>query len=255
MLNQLQELEKTLNKEISRKKINDKSTKYNDIKEKNLEDIHSELKIVVLDKFLEKIQNQSNLIINQKKEIEKIKGNFEKIIKKNNKQADLSIDSIIKKENDINDLIPSLDASALANISTDQILYHNKNKILKNITTRICKNNKFVNQEANGDGSELINQDDQEAFHKKLNFEKIVKDVDSSINFQRINSLESVSKINETEGSIKNVSKKENVKISQSPIRNSNIEIEKELKKLENNESKRKNFNTKSFKQGIYSII
>ena len=69
------------------------------------------------------------------------------------------------------------------------------------------------------------------------------------------NSLESVSKINETEGSIKNVSKKENVKISQSPIRNSNIEIEKELKKLENNESKRKNFNTKSFKQGIYSII
>ena len=170
MLNQLQELEKTLNKEISRKKINDKSTKYNDIKEKNLEDIHSELKIVVLDKFLEKIQNQSNLIINQKKEIEKIKGNFEKIIKKNNKQADLSIDSIIKKENDINDLIPSLDASALANISTDQILYHNKNKILKNITTRICKNNKFVNQEANGDGSELINQDDQEAFHKKLNF-------------------------------------------------------------------------------------
>ena len=126
---------------------------------------------------------------------------------------------------------------------------------MKNITTRICKNNKFVNQEANGDGSELINQDDQEAFHKKLNFEKIVKDVDSSINFQRINSLESVSKINETEGSIKNVSKKENVKISQSPIRNSNIEIEKELKKLENNESKRKNFNTKSFKQGIYSII
>jgi hypothetical protein len=217
------------------------------------------MKNIVINKYLEKINSQAKIIFEQAKEIEKIKGNFEKIIKKNDKQNDLSMDSMIKKESDIHDLIPSLDVSAnIHNLSNDNVLYQNKNKILRNITSRINKITKSSQQtmsQSNLNGSEVSKEIsvEPEAFHKKIDFGKITKDGNSSINIERIDSLESVSKYSENkENEIAKRGSK--VQVSQSPIRNSDKEIEKELKKLETNEKKRKSYNAKGFKESIFII-
>jgi hypothetical protein len=238
-LEELNKLEIVLNKEVANKLVLKQLNDFNNPDVKSINILHSELKDVVISKHLDIIHNQAILISEKSKELDRIKGNFEKILKKGkNNDADDDINK--KKQCQTNEIIPSLDISNIIdNNYSDHILYNNKNKIIKNVPNRMKKSNKISDQsslEVNPNGIES-NNNKSETVQKKTDLNRIVKDNNFSIDLKRINSLELLNKYDDSQDSSKNSFKKSSSKkMSQSVIKSSKISLENDRTNTDDSE-------------------
>jgi len=238
-LEELNKLEIALNKEVDNKLVLKQLNNVNNPEVKSINILHSELKDVVITKHLDIIHNQAIIISEKNKEIDRIKGNFEKILKKT-KNTDTDDDLNKKKQCQTNEIMPLLDISNIIdNNHIDHILYNNKNKIIKNVPNRMKKLNKKSEQsslEVNPNGIES-NNNKSETIPKKTDLNRIVKDNNFSIDLKRINSLELLNKYDDFQDSSKNSFKKSSSKkLSQSVMKNSKSSLEKEQTNTDDSE-------------------